>query len=90
MVELELPYWTVRRLTYEDAKWYCSISRQPRLPVPLDDTANASHEVLPVAILSALVEAHRRMGPRARNPSARLASPADIRLCDLLRQFQLT
>ena len=62
MVELELPYWTVRRLTYEDAKWYCSISRQPRLPVPLDDTANASHEVLPAAILSALVEAHRRMG----------------------------
>ena len=76
MVELELPYWTVRRLTYEDAKWYCSISRQPRLPVPLDDTANASHEVLPVAILSALVEAHRRMGAtraesirKARKPS---------------------
>jgi hypothetical protein len=62
LINFELPAWKLRRLLYEDAKWYCSISRQPHLPVPLDDTANASHEVLPLAILTALVEAHRRMG----------------------------
>jgi hypothetical protein len=49
------------------------------LPMTLDDTATASHEVLPSAILGALVEAHRRMSitrgisfqvvPRARATS---------------------
>jgi hypothetical protein len=61
LIELELPAWKLRRLVYEDGKWYCSLSRQPNLPVALDDTATASHKVLPLAILSALVEAHRRM-----------------------------
>jgi hypothetical protein len=61
LIELELPAWKLRRLVYEDGKWYCSLSRQPNLPVALDDTATASHEVLPLAIVSALVVAHRRM-----------------------------
>ena len=49
LIELELPAWKLRRLVYEDGKWYCSLSRQPNLPVALDDTATASHEVLPLA-----------------------------------------
>jgi hypothetical protein len=79
LVELELPAWKLRRLVYEDGEWHCSLSRQPNLPVALDDTATASHEVLPLAILGALVEAHRRMSvtrgislqvvPRARATS---------------------
>jgi hypothetical protein len=60
LVELELPAWKLRRLVYEDGEWHCSLSRQPNLPVALDDTADASHEVLPLAILSAFVEARRR------------------------------
>jgi hypothetical protein len=59
-IELELPAWKLRRLVYEDGEWLCSLSRQPNLPVALDDTADASHEVLPLAILSAFVEARRR------------------------------
>jgi hypothetical protein len=80
LIELDLPEWKLRRLVYEDGEWHCSLSRQPNLPVAVDDTANASHEVLPLAILSALVEAHRRMSatrgislqtvPRARSTSA--------------------
>jgi hypothetical protein len=62
LVDFELPAWRLRRLVYEDGEWHCSLSRHPNLPLALDDTANASHEVLPLAILSALVEAHRRMG----------------------------
>jgi len=79
LVELELPAWKLRRLVYEDGEWHCSLSRQPNLPVALDDTATASHEVLPLAILGALAEAHRRMSvtrnislqsvPRARATS---------------------
>jgi hypothetical protein len=60
LIELELPAWKLRRLVYEDGAWLCSLSRQPNLPMALDDTADASHEVLPLAILSAFVEAHRR------------------------------
>ena len=60
LIELELPPWKLRRLVYEDGEWLCSLSRQPNLPVALDDTADASHEVMPLAILSAFVEARRR------------------------------
>lgn len=68
LIELELPAWKVRRLVNEDGEWFCSLSRQPNLPAALDDTADASHDVLPLAILSAFVEARARTGgvPRAR------------------------
>lgn len=59
LIELELPAWQLRRLVYEDGEWFCSLSKQPNLPVALDDTADARHEVLPLAILSAFVEARR-------------------------------
>ena len=60
MVELELPSWNLRRLVREDGEWLCSLSKQPNLPVALDDTADASHQVLPLAILGALLEARRQ------------------------------
>jgi hypothetical protein len=60
LIELELPAWKLRRLVYEDDEWFCSLSKQPNLPVAIDDTADARHEVLPLAILSAFVEACRR------------------------------
>jgi hypothetical protein len=59
LIELELPAWKLRRLVYEDGEWFCSLSKQPNLPVALDDTADARHEVLPLAILSAFLEARR-------------------------------
>ena len=37
LVELELPAWKLRRLVYEDGEWHCSLSRQPNLPVALED-----------------------------------------------------
>ena len=60
LIELELPAWKLGSLVYENGEWLCSLSRQPNLPEALDDTADASHEVLPLAILSAFVEARRR------------------------------
>jgi hypothetical protein len=57
LLELELPQWRLRRLVREDDEWLCSISKQLGLPAELDDMAEASHESLPLAILSALVEA---------------------------------
>jgi hypothetical protein len=59
LVELELPQWKLRRLVYEDGEWLCSLSRQPRLPLGLDELAEAGHEILPLAILIALLQARR-------------------------------
>ena len=67
LIELELPLWRVRRLVYENGEWLCSLSQQPNLPVTLDDCAEATHEVLPLAMLCAFVEACRRR--RTRQPS---------------------
>jgi hypothetical protein len=60
LIELDLPAWKLRRLVYESGEWLCSLSRQPNLPAALDDTAESSHEVLPLAILIAFIEARHR------------------------------
>jgi hypothetical protein len=62
LIDIELPAWKLRRLVHEDGEWLCSLSREPNLPAELDDSADARHEVLPLAILSALVEARRKTG----------------------------
>jgi len=67
LIELELPQWTLRRLVHDGGEWLCSLSKQPILPVEIDDTADARHEDLPLALLSALVEA-KRQAADAREP----------------------
>ena len=59
LLELELSHWTLRRLIYEGGEWHCSLSKHIGLPIELDDMAEGSHESLPLAILSACVEAWR-------------------------------
>jgi hypothetical protein len=59
LVEIELPGWKLRRLAYDDGEWHCSLTKQPNLPVEIDDAIDARHEVLPLAILSALLDARR-------------------------------
>ena len=66
LIELELPSWKLRRLIREDGEWFCSLSQQPNLPVTLDDTADGTHEVMPLAILLAFLEARRRMSLAAQ------------------------
>jgi hypothetical protein len=74
LVELELRQWKLRRLICEDGEWHCSLSKQPTLPAGLDETAEASHEILPLAILIAFIEALRQsLG--SREPLARTVPP---------------
>jgi hypothetical protein len=70
LVELELPHWKLRRLIYEDGEWLCSLTKQPRLPLGLDDLVESSHEILPLAILIALLETRRAAAPSATGVSA--------------------
>src|SRR5262249_27497629 len=59
LLDMELPHWKLRRLTFDDGAWYCALSKQPGIPAKIDDMAEASHESLPLAMLSAFVEARR-------------------------------
>ena len=60
LLELELPGWKLRRLVYEDGEWICSLSKHRELPDWLDDTAEARHETLALAIVAAFLEAQSR------------------------------
>jgi hypothetical protein len=70
LIACELPGWSLRRVVFEDGVWLCSLSSQPGLPLELDDTANASHESLPLAVLAALIEARRKSGAAENGQSA--------------------
>jgi hypothetical protein len=70
LIELELPRWQVRRLVLDDGEWLCSLSNQPNLPAEFDDTVDARHESLPLALLSALLEAKQQVS------AAREVSPS--------------
>jgi hypothetical protein len=56
LIELELPQWQVRRLTYDDGEWHCALSRQRELPDWLDQSVEGRHADLALAILCAFVE----------------------------------
>jgi hypothetical protein len=59
LIELELPMWRVRRLTYDHEEWHCALSRERELPDWLDQAIETRHADLALAIFSALVEAVR-------------------------------
>ena len=90
LIALELPLWTVRRLIYENGEWLCSLSRQPNLPMTFDDCPEASHEVLPLAMLRTFVEARELQvtlefcGKKLQSPSLQ-ESPACLP-ADFLRR----
>jgi hypothetical protein len=79
LIELAVPQWSLRRLACEDGEWHCSLSKQPWLPLGFDEIAEATHEILPLAILMALVEA-RRLGQIcvAAASSVPQVSPAEM------------
>ena len=56
LIELELPQWQVRRIAYDEGEWHCALSRQRELPEWLDQSIEARHPDLPLALLSALVD----------------------------------
>jgi hypothetical protein len=63
LVELELPQWRLHRLVHEDETWLCSLNKQWNLPGWLSDCAETRHQSLPLAILTALIEARQCSEP---------------------------
>lgn len=84
LVELELPQWTLRRLVHDDGEWLCSLSKQPNLPAVFDDMVEARHEILPLAILSAALDArrHAAAAPEVSAPTVpQVRSTAGYAVC---------
>jgi len=68
LIDLELPQWQVRRIAYDEGEWHCALSRARELPEWLDPSIETSHADLPLAILSAYLDA-RRVDAPSRRPS---------------------
>src|ERR1700680_1477080 len=66
LIDLELPQWQVRRLAYDEGEWYCALSRERELPDWLDQSVEAHHADLALAVLSAFVEVQRISAPSRR------------------------
>jgi hypothetical protein len=84
LIDLELPQWQVRRITYDEGEWYCALSRQRELPEWLDQSIEAHHSDLALAILGAFVEALRLTTPRSPTsvpPVPRDANPLYVPVC---------
>ena len=74
LIDLELPQWQIRRITYDEGEWHCALSRQRELPDWLDQSAEGRHADLALAILSAFVEAQHISAPLGR-PSVPAVQP---------------
>ena len=59
LLELELPRWQIRRIVYDAGEWHCALSRQRELPDWLDQSVEARHADLSLAVLSAFVDIQR-------------------------------
>src|SRR5665213_2050668 len=59
LIDLELPQWRVRRIAYDEGEWHCALSRAREIPEWLDQSIETRHADLPLAILSAYLDARR-------------------------------
>jgi hypothetical protein len=66
LINLELPQWQIRRIAYDEGEWYCALSRQRELPDWLDQSVEARHADLALALLSAFVEAQSISAPLSK------------------------
>jgi hypothetical protein len=82
LIELELPAWKLRRLVYEDGEWHCSLSNEPNLPYGFDETTEASHEILPLALLLALIEVRRAGAASVTTVPQVRPAPGYVVCCD--------
>jgi hypothetical protein len=90
LIDAALPHWKVTRLAFDDGQWFCRVSKHWQLPDWVDDLVEIRHEVLPLAILSALLEAYqsndrhdvRRTVPRVPE---RFSLTRNSALCDNFR-----
>ena len=77
LIDLELPFWKVRRIAYDEGEWYCALSRERELPDWLDRSVEARHADLALAILCAFLEARWINAPPVQT-SVPVVTPSDV------------
>jgi hypothetical protein len=77
LIDLELPQWQVRRIAYDEGEWHCALSRQRELPEWLDQSIEAHHADLPLAMLCAFVDARLASAPSSRTSVPAVPNDAD-------------
>jgi hypothetical protein len=86
LLALELPQWQLRRLVYDSGEWHCALSRQREMPDWLDQSIEAHHADLPMAILRAFIGARQASAPVIRSSVPRTPQvgglPYEPVLCD--------
>jgi hypothetical protein len=86
LIDLELPLWQIRRIAYDEGEWHCALSRQRELPDWLDQSIEAHHTDLALAMLCAFVETQRITAPSSRTsvPNVRRDASAiyELACCD--------
>jgi len=80
LLQLELPHWKLRRIIYEDGEWHCFLSKQSQLPLGLDDGEEATHEVLPLAILIVFIKARSAVAGETTSVP-RVSVPGNCAVC---------
>ena len=68
LINLELPLWQIRRITYDKGEWHCAMSRQRELPEWLDEAIETARASLTLAIVSVYIETLRQI-EASREPS---------------------
>jgi len=68
LINLKLPLWQIRRITYDEGEWRCAMSRQREIPEWLDEAIEATHASLTLAIVSVYIETLRQI-EASREPS---------------------
>jgi hypothetical protein len=66
LIDLELPQWQVRRIAYDEGEWHCALSRAREIPEWLDQSIETRHANLPLAILTAYLDAQYVTAPSRR------------------------
>jgi len=76
LLAFELPQWQVRRIVYDEGEWHCALSRERELPDWLDQSIEAHHPDLALAMLCAFVDARLANSGRTRGLAVRLDARA--------------
>ncbi len=66
LIDFELPQWQVRRIAYDEGEWHCALSRAREIPEWLDQSIETRHAELPLAILTAYLDAQSVSAPSPR------------------------
>lgn len=57
LLAIELPQWTLRRLSYDGGEWYCTLSAHREMPDWLDGAIETHHPDMATALLQAVQQA---------------------------------